>query len=177
MLEVKERYVLRSFPLVVDPVALSLEVQTSLCKVLADGQTERPGPKPSWRQLQRVSVKHDTFPFALDSSMVHIFGLELRVEDCPFLLVYDAAGVLRYRIDKEDREFVPYRIPEELNGKRVIKPSVRVTFDDPADAQTYLSLVESVRAGGDNHPEVCDFIRQVIQRSAGVVFTSVAQKP
>ncbi len=120
MTETQERYVLQNCPLVVDPAAASLEVKASL---------QRAGVAPT-ADLQRVQVRHDTFGFGLDSSMVHFFGPAARADDCPFLLAYDATGRLRHRIDKEGAEFVASRLPEETNGRPVAKPSVRLTFDD-----------------------------------------------
>lgn len=173
----KQRYVLHHFPLVVDPVTASLEVQLALCAVLPDGRTERPGPRPVWRQLQRVQVTHASFPFSLNSRMVHFFGMNSKVEDCSFLLAYDSTGTLRYRINREEDEFVAYELSEELNGRPVIKPSIRLTFDDVESAQRFLNLVETLRSGGNIHPEGCDSLKQVIQSSRDVYFTSVAQKP
>lgn len=175
MLETRERYVLTDFPLVADPAAPSLEVSMALCKVLPDGTTERPGPTPTWRQLPRVRVRHDTFPFALDSRMVHFFGVSQQAAECPFLLAYDAAGVLRFRIDREAGEFTAYEVPEEVNGRPELKPSVRVTFDDFEDAQAFLTLVEKLRAGV--RPADADSLSRVLERSFSARFATVAQRP
>lgn len=107
--------------------------------------------------------------------MVHLFGPSARPEACPFLLAYDAAGVLRYRIDREDGELVPYEVPEEMNGRPVLKPSVRVTFDDFEDAQRFMTLVEKVRAG--ERLADPDSLLRALERSFVARFTTVAQKP
>jgi hypothetical protein len=164
----KERYVLQNFPLFLDPAAVSLEIQVA-----------RPGSetRPEWCQLHRVQVRSEMFPFALRSCMVHFFGMEPRAEDCPFLLAYDAVGVLRYRIDKEDDEFTAYALPEELNGRAVLKPSVRVTFDTPDDAQRFLALIESLQAGLALPSNWSHTLQQVLRHGSEARFTTVAQKP
>lgn len=162
MVQMRDRYVIHRFPLVVDPAAVSLEVQ------LAVG-----GRGPAWRQLQRVQVRHDTFPFGHDPRMVHFFGPEAVAADCPFLLAYDAAGTLRFRIDRQDGEFVAAPLPEEVNGRAVVGPSVRVTFGDPADAAAFLALVEAFRDGRDDPG--ADPLGRVAARATGASFTHAAR--
>lgn len=175
-MDTREKYFIQNFPMFIDPVSQSLEVQVALHRIRSNGQIEQLTEK-KWTQLHRVQVRHDTFPFSLNNDMVHFFGMAPRAEDCPFLMVYDAVGVFRYRIDKDDGEFVPYLVPEEINGRFVVRPSVRVTFDCQEDAQQYLALVEILRDGGDLRPEGFEFLRQIIQRSVEARFTSVARKP
>lgn len=176
MLETRERYVLHNFPILVDPVAASLEVQLALCRVAPGGGIEQPAPAPVWRQLRRVRVQHDTFPFTLTSRMIHFFGLEDRAADCTFLLAYDSAGVLRYRIDKEEGEFVAHQVPEEINARPVIRHSVRVTFDDPDDAQRFAAMTDMAR-GGTLRPEGVAFLAELAGRSRETFHTLVARKP
>ncbi len=173
MTETQERYVLQNCPLVVDPAAASLEVKASLQRAGVAPTADR---QAGWLQLQRVQVRHDTFGFGLDSSMVHFFGPAARADDCPFLLAYDATGRLRHRIDKEGAEFVASRLPEETNGRPVAKPSVRLTFDDLDHAQLFLGIVDVIRGGGPVPLAAGDFVRDLIGRASDVVFTHVAKK-
>ena len=171
----REEYFIQSFPMFIDPVSESLEVQLALYRVESDGKVGQLIDK-KWTQMHRVQVRHDTFPFSPSADMIHFFGMAPRVEDCQLLMVYDATGVFRYRIDKYDGEFVPRVVPEEVNGQSVVKPSIRITFDRLKDAQKYLTIVEVLREGGKLRPEVFKIMRRVIRRSAEVHFISVAKK-
>lgn len=161
-----DRYILSRFPVLTDPLAVALEVQ---------GAFGREAPKPS--QLHRVSVGHDTFPFTLTNRMIHFFGLEPAAEDCPFLLVYDAAGTLRYRFDKEDGEFVAKEVPAEIVGGPVIRPSVRVTFDSVEDAKLCAGLCESAARGDGYEPEAGRTLFALLAKSREARLTAVATAP
>jgi hypothetical protein len=144
---VTKRYTLVRFPVVVDPVVQVLEVELVELQYDAAGVATR--SSRHWKPLQRLRVSAGTFPFSIDNSMIHFFGLEAKVEHCPFLLIYDALGVLRYKVDRtDDGDYETKRIPEELNGAAVVSPSVRLSFKDMDDANRFLALVQARQEGG-----------------------------
>ncbi len=84
--------------------------------------------------------------------------------------------MLRYRIDREDGEHVASEVPEEVNGRPVLKPSVRVVFDDFEDAQRFIGVAEAVRSGAASAADV-GLMVAALRRSFHVRLTTVAQKP
>lgn len=176
MLEIQERYVLQKFPLLIDPSASSLEVQVSLRPVNPDGVTG-PSVRPAaWTQLGRVRLRHDTLPFSLSTRNVHFFGLSSDPHDCPFMLVYDATGVLRLRVDRlASGEFIPFELPAEVSGLAVTRPSVRLTFDDPADAQAFLDLVRGSKVSPPD-PDWAEALALLASRCREVAHTHVASR-
>ncbi len=175
MLDTKERYVLQKFPIVVDPLVQSLEVLTTKCVIGAEGRPE-PVASPVWKQLQRVRVSHDTFPFSIPSSMVTFFGPESRPSLCPYMLVYDAAGVLRFRIENHDREFVAHQLPEEINGRVALLPSVRISFSDIARAKQFLAVVEGLQDGQALDTPTLDFLGRLLKASQDAIIATVGKE-
>lgn len=141
MLDTRRCRLLR-FPLHVDPVVSGLEVLLQ-----ADG-------RPAWRQCGRVRPRPEAFNFTPDSRMVHFFGLHPKAEDCPFLLVYDATGVLRFRLDAGRDGFEAQELAEEANGRPAVHPSVRLVFDDDPAADRFAAAAEDLVAGRKTEAEV-----------------------
>lgn len=140
---------LKNFPVAIEPGADILEVQL-------EPDTVTPGAKNagSWRHLHRLAVTPDTFPFPVDALSVHFFGPVEEPEDCSFVLIYDANGVWRY-IATRDTESSPWEhtpVPEEVVGRAIKLPSVRLVFDDPDDAQAVLALCKLMLSRGHLTP-------------------------
>lgn len=135
---------LQEFPLVIDPLTPALEV---LLARLNPGATDF-GPA-GWVQLERVRVRHNSFPdLALDTGMVHFFGPSRKVRNCPFLLVYDAGGRLRGRILREsDGRFHWEKLPAEATGQVGLRPSVRLTFAHAGEAARFVAVLNQIRQG------------------------------
>lgn len=133
------RYSLHRFPLMIDPITASLEVLLQA------------GGEPVWRQLGRVRPRPETLCFTPDGRMVHFFGPHPKAEDCPFLLVYDATGVLRFLLDAGPDGFEVQELAEEANGRPVpcpsVYPSVRLVFDDAQAAERLAAAADDLAAG------------------------------
>lgn len=132
--------ILKRFPLVIDP-------GESLLEVLA--RREDSEDCSCWMTLYRLEALADSFDFSRTTAMVHFFGDAPSVVDSSLALIYDATGFLRFRVDRDALGFWkdPDRFSEELVGKPVLKPSLRLVFDDPGSARECLRLLRSVHEG------------------------------
>lgn len=152
----KNCYVLHDFPIVVDPLVLSLEVRLSV------NQADEEEGRHVWKHLDRVRITSNSFQFVPSTSMIHFFGLAREAQACPFILVYDSSGVIRYRLDQVHKhEFEVLSIPAELNGDVKIDPSVRISFRNVSQANAYADLVNKWRDGSIRPNEVEVFCRLV----------------
>ncbi len=157
-------YNVSQFPVVIDPLAGGLEVRVA-----------GPGAAPAvWTQLVRSTPAHDSLPFGRGTDMAHFFGPSTVFDECPFLLVYDATGYLRYKLDREDGEFVARSVPEEVTGRRTLKPSVRLTFESEADASAFATVIHGVRSGNPLTPEECQILAEVLHNGEEVRLAAVA---
>ena len=177
MLNTKGRYLLRNFPIVLDPLANVLEVQASFVATDEQGRAEVNPEELKWVQLRKLQVRHDTFSFSLNSSMIHFFGMNVQPERCPFILVYDGVGILRYRLDgTEDGDFEQYPIPAEINGEVILKPTVRISFDNLDDAARYASIIHEMQSGRPIARSEFDRLVQIITEADKPTMATVAKK-
>lgn len=161
----RKKYVLTRFPIVIDAVVSSLEV------CLREDDAER------WVQLHRLRIAADSFSLTTDNSMIHFFGPETDPRECPFVLVYDSSGVLRYRIDQTSPgDHEAFKIPEELNGHAVIAPSVRITFENMEAAEKYYSLIHSFCHSHDVTDAEILAVRQALKKVVSLNFVHAAVK-
>lgn len=147
---------LKNFPVVIEPGASLLEVQF-------EPEGAKPGARGSatWRHLHRLEVGPETFPFPVDALSVHFFGPVEDPQDCPFVLVYDANGVWRYIATRatEESPWEHTAVPEEVVGRAIKLPSVRLVFDDPDDAKVVLALCQQmIRNGNLTPPELAALV-------------------
>lgn len=141
---------LKNFPVAIEPGVAALEARLE----------PRPGATEGGAGhtvLHRLEVGPETFPFEIDALSVHFFGPAEDPEDCPFVLIYDANGVWRYIATRAsaDAPWDRTEVPEEVVGRAIRLPSVRLVFDDPEDARTVLALCKrAVAEGGLTPPEL-----------------------
>lgn len=162
---------LKNFPVAIEPGVAVLEAKLEPV----------PGASQSGAGhtvLYRLDVGPETFPFEIDALSVHFFGPAEDPQDCPFVLIYDANGVWRYIATRaaEDSPWEHTPVPEEVVGRAIKLPSVRLVFDDPEDAMTVLALCKrAVSEGALTPPELKalgDRLRRVRDAiGLGVAFT------
>lgn len=140
MMTKKPGLILRHFPLVIDPSEVLLEVM-----VRRDDEHNT----PYWTMLHRLEALAESFDFARTTAMVHFFGDAATVVDSSIVLIYDASGFLRFRTDRDEMGLWkdPDRLSEELTGRPLLKPSLRLVFDDPVSAKECLLLLRSIHEG------------------------------
>jgi hypothetical protein len=134
---------LKNFPVTIEPGVAVLEAKLE----------PAPGASQSGAGhavLYRLDVGPETFPFEIDALSIHFFGPHEDPADCPFVLIYDANGVWRYIATRNtpDSVWEVTQVPEEVVGRAVKLPSVRLVFDDPEDARVVLAICKRAAAGG-----------------------------
>lgn len=159
------QFLVKSFPVVIDPLSGCLEIEM---RVSDECSSDGFGPAKHFR-LQRLAVRHDTLPMFSDTSAVHFFGLHAEAERCPFILAYDSSGVIRKRLNwsPQDKTFEVFSIPEEVNGRAVIRSGVRVLFRNSQEASTYYDIVRLAQEGR-SCPEHGEVLLKLLSRGVGL---------
>lgn len=132
-------YRLREFPLVVEPTVLSLE----LCSART-GSDEVAATARVFHRLP-VEVVRAGAAVELPPWLAHYFGDATTIADCHTVLGYDSRGVLTVVLHRaDDGPFVKDDIPEEVNGRVAVKPSVRLVFETQAQRNQFLEACRDV---------------------------------
>lgn len=131
--------VLANYPLVIDPAAMVLEAKVG---VSADPAGDR------WVPLHRVSAEAvrglvDGVP----AGVVHFFGKNTEACKNNVLLCYDVGGRISHVMYRSADEWVMTTLPDEVTGKFVKLPSVRLVFSDERSRSALLYYIERVLNG------------------------------
>jgi len=98
-----------------------------------------PGQQGTWTQLYRVSANMMRGLPAKETAY-HFFGDQRAFAHCTFFVCYDESGILDSVIiqDPKDRHFHLTELPEELTGRAVKLPSVRLVFRNEQERENFL---------------------------------------
>lgn len=127
-------FVIRNYPLVVDPATNAIEVYT------AERRQDR--EKLIHHQLPRIVPSAEDAPFVQTHRETHIFGNATTLRTCTFFLTYDSAGRLtRMFVLAADKTWVDQDVIPEQAGIGDEFPSVRFVFLNDNDRRQFMRLM------------------------------------
>lgn len=131
--------VLANYPLVIDPAAMVLEAKVG---VSADPAGDR------WVPLCRVSAEAvrglvDGIP----DGVAHFFGISTEACNNDVMLCYTVGGCISHVMYRSADEWAMTMVPDDVTGRFVSRPSVRLVFSDERSRSALLYYIERVLNG------------------------------
>jgi len=131
---------LGDYPLVIEPTTESLEAKAGA------------PDDDRWKQLPRVPTHTVLAALTLPGGIVHFFGVSATLEENDVLLCYSTAGRLSHVMRRKDSEWVLSSVPAEVTGDPILKPSVRLVFEDERARASFIQHFKSIREGKTHNP-------------------------
>lgn len=144
-------------PIAVEPGVGALEINVFVRDL------KRPASDPksrfkNWWRFERVEIDESVVsvaPYIPSTKYPHVFTMLPDLEVSPFLLVYDISGRLAFIFKKEGNghAWVCHNVIDEVRGRTISQFSVRFAFNQSADRDEFMSLIEKLMDGGarDKH--------------------------
>lgn len=141
--------VLANYPLVIDPATTVLEAKVGES---ADPAGDR------WAPLYRVSAEAVrslvSVRAGIPAGIVHFFGKNAEVLENDAMLCYDAGGRISHVMYRSASGWSVTTVPDDVTGKLVKLPSVRLVFEDERARVSFLYYIERVLNGKIQNPSL-----------------------
>lgn len=138
--------VLANYPSVIDPAITVLETKAGESD---DSEGDR------WVTLCRVSAEavHDLVA-GIPIGVVHFFGISAEASHNDVLLCYDTGGRISHVMYRSDDKWAMTTVPDDVAGKFVSLPAVRLVFSDERARSAFLYYIERVLNGKIQNPSL-----------------------
>ena len=135
---------IRDYPLFIEPTVERLEGRAAVQQ--AQRLESEDGLR--WTVLYRIASRRVSLSAHIPDGVCHFFGDNDVFSLCSILLGYDCAGRLLYlfTVDKR-KEWTAQALPEEMTGKAICYPSVRLVFHDREARDKFLDDVQAGKGG------------------------------
>jgi hypothetical protein len=160
-------------PIVVEPGVNVIEAGVAV----NDSAGERQFPV----QLFRLAIDKKIakrLPFVPSTTTPHVFSPVSEVRDSPMLLVYDHMGRLAMLYKRRKNSWDRYELFDEVVGRSVVSPSVRLRFNSEKTRTQFLhlasQLIEQSRGNVVNYDDVQEFVKILGRMRAPPVIVPVA---
>ena len=130
-------FCIRDYPLVIEPTVQVLEGRAGRYH----GAPPDMDSSGTWTTLYRVPLAPAVRQLALPSNIGHLFGDKPAFDDCQVILGYDSGGGLSHLCLRHARGWDCQELAEELTGKAVAHPSLRLVFRNAVARRRFLERV------------------------------------
>jgi len=130
---------LGDYPVVIEPTVEFIEAKAGLSP--ADDPQHGAPPRAV---LVRVATLDVLLQAQVPNGVVHFFGTSPVLAENDIVLGYETSGLFVVLLVRDEGEWTTHRVPPEINGQAVTKPSLRLTFKDQNARSAMLIYLERV---------------------------------
>ena len=135
---------IRDYPLFIEPTVERLEGRAAV----KQPQRLESEDGLKWTVLYRIPSSHVSLSAHIPDGVSHFFGDDHIFSLCAILLGYDCSGRLTHLFMRDEaNDWDVQALPEEMTGKAILYPSVRLVFHDREARDKFL---EDVKKGAGN---------------------------